>query len=62
MRTKCDVLVTSVRTLRTAQRAYMTARAERGGKNRVYDDSLNVLGRAVAEAANDVDLALKDFE
>jgi hypothetical protein len=48
-------LLTAARELRAAQRAYMTARALRGGATRVYDTDLNVLGRAVAESAGRVD-------
>jgi hypothetical protein len=54
-------LEAAVRELRNTQRAYMTARAERGGKDRAYDDTLNALGRAVSIAASNVDSVVEEI-
>lgn len=53
-------LVDCARKLREAQGEYMAAREERGGKDRVYDDSLQSLGRAVAIAGVVLDDAIKN--
>lgn len=53
-------LTAAVTALRSAQREYMEAREARGGKNRVYDEKMNELGKVVGEAVAAVDAALQE--